>query len=63
MVIARMPEDRSKPLKHYKTFKAMYTCMCTPVGPFTLFSNPLERFGSKLRCASDGASDSSPRWP
>eukprot|EP00972_Heterocapsa_arctica_P008825 1294726-Heterocapsa_arctica.AAC.1 len=37
MVIARMPEDPSKAFKHRqktsKTFKATYTCMCTPVGP------------------------------
>eukprot|EP00972_Heterocapsa_arctica_P097652 14409862-Heterocapsa_arctica.AAC.1 len=37
MVIARMPEDRSKTFKNlYKlqnTFKAIYTCMCTPSNP------------------------------
>eukprot|EP00972_Heterocapsa_arctica_P105582 15555290-Heterocapsa_arctica.AAC.1 len=37
MVIARMPEDRSKTFENLpkltKTFKAIYTCMCTPVGP------------------------------
>eukprot|EP00972_Heterocapsa_arctica_P040464 5960834-Heterocapsa_arctica.AAC.1 len=37
MVMARMPEDRSKTFRNLqtpsKTFKAMYTCMCTPVGP------------------------------
>eukprot|EP00972_Heterocapsa_arctica_P102024 15033144-Heterocapsa_arctica.AAC.1 len=37
MMIARMPEDRSKTFKNLqnllKTFKATYTCVCTPVGP------------------------------
>eukprot|EP00972_Heterocapsa_arctica_P047566 7016523-Heterocapsa_arctica.AAC.1 len=37
MVIARMPEDRSNILQHRQqpshTLKAIYTCMCTPVGP------------------------------
>eukprot|EP00972_Heterocapsa_arctica_P104172 15352274-Heterocapsa_arctica.AAC.1 len=36
LVIARIPEARSTTLqKHYKpltTFKAIYTCTCTPVG-------------------------------
>eukprot|EP00972_Heterocapsa_arctica_P045194 6671540-Heterocapsa_arctica.AAC.1 len=36
MAIARMPEDRSKSFKNIQqpltTFKAIYTCMCTPVG-------------------------------
>eukprot|EP00972_Heterocapsa_arctica_P088586 13062999-Heterocapsa_arctica.AAC.1 len=39
-VTARMPEDRSNTVKHIenlqqplKTCKAIYTCMCTPVGP------------------------------
>eukprot|EP00972_Heterocapsa_arctica_P091851 13546599-Heterocapsa_arctica.AAC.1 len=34
MVIARMPEDTFKNLQEpSKTCKAIYTCMCTPVGP------------------------------
>eukprot|EP00972_Heterocapsa_arctica_P060633 8945369-Heterocapsa_arctica.AAC.1 len=37
MVIARMPEDRSKTFKslqtHSNTLKAIYTCTCTPVRP------------------------------
>eukprot|EP00972_Heterocapsa_arctica_P055763 8225667-Heterocapsa_arctica.AAC.1 len=37
MVIARMSEDRSKTVKislnkSCKNLKAIYTCMCTPVG-------------------------------
>eukprot|EP00972_Heterocapsa_arctica_P094607 13950818-Heterocapsa_arctica.AAC.1 len=36
-VIARMPEDRSKAVKNHQTpsntFKAIYTCTCTPAGP------------------------------
>eukprot|EP00972_Heterocapsa_arctica_P106975 15758896-Heterocapsa_arctica.AAC.1 len=38
MAMARMPEDRSKTVNKQQhtlsnTFKAIYTCMCTPVGP------------------------------
>eukprot|EP00972_Heterocapsa_arctica_P057873 8538430-Heterocapsa_arctica.AAC.1 len=37
MVIAMMPEDRSKTSKNRqkpsKPCKAIYTCMCTPGGP------------------------------
>eukprot|EP00972_Heterocapsa_arctica_P003271 486936-Heterocapsa_arctica.AAC.1 len=37
MVIERMPGDGSKTVKNRQkpatTFKAIYTCMCTPVGP------------------------------
>eukprot|EP00972_Heterocapsa_arctica_P027665 4068700-Heterocapsa_arctica.AAC.1 len=37
MVIARTSEDRSNTFSNYqtpsKTLKAMYTSMCTPVGP------------------------------
>eukprot|EP00972_Heterocapsa_arctica_P107520 15839431-Heterocapsa_arctica.AAC.1 len=37
VVIARMPEDRSNTVNNLQTlsttFKAIYTCMCAPVGP------------------------------
>eukprot|EP00972_Heterocapsa_arctica_P031082 4574371-Heterocapsa_arctica.AAC.1 len=40
MVIARMPEDLSNTFKNLqqpsKTDKAIYTCMCAPVGPTEL---------------------------
>eukprot|EP00972_Heterocapsa_arctica_P056721 8373370-Heterocapsa_arctica.AAC.1 len=42
VVMERMPEDRSKTFKNslkqklLKAFKAIYTCMCTPVGPTLL---------------------------
>eukprot|EP00972_Heterocapsa_arctica_P006821 997003-Heterocapsa_arctica.AAC.1 len=43
MVIARMPEDRSNTFKNLqkysKTFKATYTCMCTPAGPTDIFGS------------------------
>eukprot|EP00972_Heterocapsa_arctica_P070749 10450729-Heterocapsa_arctica.AAC.1 len=31
--------------------------------PFTLLIDPLDMFGSKCCCASDGDSEGSPRWP
>eukprot|EP00972_Heterocapsa_arctica_P074045 10929869-Heterocapsa_arctica.AAC.1 len=61
MVIARMPEDRSKTIKNLQTpsstCKAIHTCMCTPVGP-TEYRAPLNCSGSNVRCESDGDSES-----
>eukprot|EP00972_Heterocapsa_arctica_P074676 11020151-Heterocapsa_arctica.AAC.1 len=49
MVIAGMPEDRSKTFKNLqkqtKTFKAIYTCTCTPVGPTAIIQQNM-----KLTC-------------
>eukprot|EP00972_Heterocapsa_arctica_P085708 12629438-Heterocapsa_arctica.AAC.1 len=56
-VIARTP---AKPLKYLqnpsKTFEAIFTCMCTPVGPLAFLSDsPPGRSKGSLRALWKGA--------